>query len=177
MLTNLYDTVHTTSPRDKRLELSQETYAKLKLSQEEAAKIEKGTRDQYNSTKWFLLRAGRITASVMKDACRTNKENPAKFLIEKTSYKNKFRSIAADWGCMYEDKARAAYGDVAYKEHQKFSIKTAGLIINPHLPYIGASPDGIVECSCCGVRCLEMKCPHSYRNSDIQALIYNDSYI
>ena len=43
--------------------------------------------------------------------------------------------------------------------------------------YIGASPNGIVESSCCGVRCLEVKCPHSCRNSNIQTLIDNDSYI
>ena len=126
----------------------------MQISQEEAAKIEKETRDQDNSTKWFLLRAGRITASVMKDACRTNQENPAKSLIKKICYKNKFRSIATDWGCMHEDEARAAYVDLVSKEHQNFSIKTSGLIINPCWPYIGASRDSIVECSCCGMRCL-----------------------
>ena len=40
MLTSLYDTVHTNLPRDE-LELSQETYAKLRISQEEAAKLKK----------------------------------------------------------------------------------------------------------------------------------------
>ena len=120
------------------------------------------------------LACGRITALVMKDACRTNQENPAKSLIKKIFYKKEFRSIASDWGCMHEDEARAAYVDVVSKEHQNFSIKTSGLIINPCWPYIGASPDGIVECSCCGVRCHEIKCPYSYRNSNIQALIDND---
>ena len=43
MLTHFYDTVPTTLPRDKFLELSHETYAKLK----EAAKIEKETHDQH----------------------------------------------------------------------------------------------------------------------------------
>ena len=157
MLTNLYDTPHTALRRDKLLELSQETYAKLKISQEEAAKIEKETCDQHSSTKWSLLHAGQITASVMKDACRTNQENPAKSLIKKICYKNKFRSIATDWGCMHEDEAQAAYVDVFSEEHQNFSVKTSGLIINPCWPYIGASPDSIVECSCCGMRCLEIK--------------------
>ena len=83
MLTHLYDTAHTTLPCDNLLELSQETYAKLQISKEEAVKIEKEIRDQHNSTKWFLLHAGRITASVMKDACRKNQENPAKSLIKK----------------------------------------------------------------------------------------------
>ena len=78
---------------------------------------------------------------------------------------------------MHEDEARAAYVDVVSKEHQNVSIKTSGLIINPYWPYIGASPHGIGKCSCSGVRCLEMKCPHSYRNSNIQAFIDNDSYI
>ena len=41
MLTSLYDTVHTNLPRDELLELSQETYAKLRISQEEAAKLKK----------------------------------------------------------------------------------------------------------------------------------------
>ena len=120
MLTNLFDAVHTTSPCDKLLELSQETYAKSKISQEEAAKIEKETRNQHNSTKWFLLRAGRMTASVMKDACRTNQENSAKSLIKKICYKSKFRSIATDWGCMHEDETRAAYVDIVSKKHQTF---------------------------------------------------------
>ena len=68
-------------------ELSQEIYAKLEISQEEAAKIEKATRDQHNSTKWFILHAGQITASVMKDACRANQANLAKSLIKKSCYK------------------------------------------------------------------------------------------
>ena len=111
-------------------ELSQEIYAKLEISQEEAAKIEKATRDQHNSTKWFILHAGQITASVMKDACRANQVNLAKSLIKKSCYKNKFWSIATDWGCMHENEARAAYVDVVSKEHQNVPIKTSGLIIN-----------------------------------------------
>ena len=78
---------------------------------------------------------------------------------------------------MHEDEARAAYVDVVSKEHQNIFIKTSGLIINPCWLYTGASPDGIVECSCCGVCRLETKCPHSYRNSNTQTLIDNDPYI
>ena len=49
------------------IELSEETSVKLKILQEEAAKIKKETRDQCNSTKRFL-HAGRKAASVMKYA-------------------------------------------------------------------------------------------------------------
>ena len=113
----------------------------------------------------------------MKDACRKNQQNPAKSLIKKICYKNKFQRIATDWGCMQEDESQAAYVDFVSKGHQNFSIKTSGLIMNTSWPYIGASPDGITACSCCGMRCLEIKCPHSYINSNIQALIDNDSHI
>ena len=30
---------------------------------------------------------------------------------------------------------------------------------------MGASPDGIVSCSCCGKGVLEVKCPHSVKES------------
>ena len=50
----------------------------------------------------------------------------------------------------------------------------SGFIINPCWPYIGASPDGIIECSCCGKRSLEIKCPYSYRDKNIEALVENN---
>ena len=59
--------------------------------------------------------------------------------------------MATDWGCMYEDNARAAYVDIVSKVHQNFSMKTSGLIINPCWPHMGASPGGTENCSCCGV--------------------------
>ena len=102
------------------------------------------------------LGSSRITASVIKDACQTNQEHPAKSLIKIICYKNKFRNIVTNWGCMQEDEARAAFVDFVSKEHQNFSIKTSGLIINLCWSYIGALPDGIAECSCCNVRCIEI---------------------
>ena len=89
MLTNLYDTARTTLPRDKLLELSQGTHAKLKFCRKKLRKL-KELRGQHNSTKWFLLHASQLTASVMKGACQTNQENPAKTLIKKICHKNKF---------------------------------------------------------------------------------------
>ena len=45
--------------------------------------IESQTRSQSKSQKWYELRAGRITASVMKEACRTNLDIPSLSLIKK----------------------------------------------------------------------------------------------
>ena len=44
--------------------------------------------------------------------------------------------------------------------HSSFLVVDAGLFLSSTYPYLGASPDGIVSCSCCGGGCLESKCPY-----------------
>ena len=41
----------------------------------------------------------------------------------------------------------------------------SGLVINPLLPYvhIAATPDEIVQCTCCGMGVVEAKCPYKCR--------------
>ena len=51
------------------------------------------------------------------------------------------------------------------------------MIINPNYPYIGASPDATVECKCCGIRCLEIKCPYSHRGDSIPQMLGKKSYL
>ena len=38
-------------------------------------------------------------------------------------------------------------------------VTEAGLYISQDKPSIGASPDGIIVCDCCGTGALEIKCP------------------
>ena len=38
-------------------------------------------------------------------------------------------------------------------------VSDTGLYINPDVPHLGAPPDGLVTCDCCGEGCLEIKCP------------------
>jgi len=51
------------------------------------------------------------------------------------------------------------------------------IVINPGWPFIGASPNGIVECSCCGRKVLEIKCPYCHRDSSIVTAAKEDSKI
>lgn len=51
--------------------------------------------------------------------------------------------------------------------HTDFQVSTAGLFINTSLPWIGASPDGIITCSCHGRGVLEIKCPFTLKNGSI----------
>ena len=58
-----------------------EFFYSISIPQEEAINIDRKTRSQSNSQKWYQLRAGRLTALVMKEACRTNSDKPSLSLI------------------------------------------------------------------------------------------------
>ncbi len=42
-------------------------------------------------------------------------------------------------------------------------VESCGLMIGPSFSYLGATPDGIVTCDCCGKGVLEVKCPYQCR--------------
>ena len=71
---------------------------------------------------------------------------------------NNFSSKATKWGCEHET---SAYVDIMKDVHSGFVCKESGLIISITYPFIGASPDGIIQCECCtGIGVLEVKCPY-----------------
>ena len=133
----------------------------ITITQKEALNIESQTKNQTKSCKWYELRAGRITASVMKEAISTKIESPSLSLIKKICCRCKFGNVATDWGIEHEKPAKDCYFIQNSKNHSNFTIRESGLVINPKWSYIGASPDGIVRCSYCGERCSEIKCPYS----------------
>ena len=57
------------------------------------------------------------------------------------------------------------YSSIARQNHTDLIIKENGFFIDLCHPYIGASPDGLVECSCCGKGLVEIKCPHCVKDS------------
>ncbi|KAJ8038812.1 hypothetical protein HOLleu_16347 [Holothuria leucospilota] len=123
--------------------------------------VKEATRSQASVKLWFRHRAGRIAASKMKSACRTNADQPALSLVQGICYPGKnFSSSATKWGCSHESEARENYADIMMKNHDNFSVFDSGLVLNDKYPYIGASPDGRVTYDCCGEGVLEIKCPY-----------------
>jgi len=94
----------------------------------------------------------------MKAVCHTNADKPSQSLIKTICYPKafSFTSKATSWGCQHERQARDLY---IKDHHDGFTVTDSGLVISSHWPYIGASPDGIVECRCHGKGVLEIKCP------------------
>ena len=53
-------------------------------------------------------------------------------------------------------------------KHEMFSISKCGLVVSESYPFMGASPDGIINCKCCGSGVLEIKCPYSCRETSLK---------
>ena len=184
LLTDLYNPQYSTLSYPDLLKKCSDV--QLTITQEEADNVEKATRAQASSKQWFRFRSGRITASKMKNVCRTNPDQPAQSLIQSVCYPEscRFSTAATKWGCSHEGEARQAYVE-RMKEHHNFDVKDSGLVINTNSPYIGASPDGRISCDCCGEGVLEIKCPYCARNSSVNevaslqntCLVVNDEVV
>ncbi|XP_060753973.1 uncharacterized protein LOC132864548 [Neoarius graeffei] len=149
----------------------------LNIDENQASSVEEETRKQAKSKLWFQMRAGRVTVSRFKAAARTDPANPSKSLIKQICYPQayKFTSAATEitndtvimngtqekrWGCQHENEARNVYKAHVAMQHRDFMVEDSGLIISPDYPHLGASPDGKIKCSCCGMGILEIKCPY-----------------
>ena len=147
----------------------------LTITEEEIRTVEEATCHQSKSTAWFVQRAGRITASVMKHVCVTDPGNPSQSLIQRIFYPeiNNFSSKVTKWGCEHETSARSAYANIMKNVYSGFVCKESGLIISITYPFIGASPDGNIQCECCtGIGVLEVKCPYCVRDVEPSSVPY-----
>ena len=147
------------------------------ITQEMADAVEKETRAQNQSKFWFKQRAGRVTASKMRAVCHTNLAHPSPSLIKTIRYPEEFSfsSKQTAYGSKNEKKASEMYYKITVKDHLDFKLSESGLVINPKWPFVGASPDGVVSCHCCGKGVLEVKCPYSHQNTDIQDAASQDN--
>ena len=99
-----------------------------------------------------------MTASCMRAVCHTSLANPSASLVKSVCYPDMFRltTKAIEWGCSHEKLAIELYKKTNEVEHQNFTVVENRLFISPEWPFIGASPDSIVECSCHGKGTLEI---------------------
>ncbi|KAJ8277710.1 hypothetical protein GJAV_G00078890 [Gymnothorax javanicus] len=80
------------------------------------------------------------------------------------------------WGCQHEKTARQAYAAWASQQHQGLIVNDAGFHIHPCYPCIGASPDSLVSCTCCGSGVLEIKCPHCAKDTGVLSATANKHF-
>jgi len=168
-----------------RSELSKEevqehmmTVHELKLTDEQRKFIQQSTVLQSASLTWKSIRVGRITASTVYDVLHTDQCHPSKSIIKKlcTEGPDLTHIESIKWGCDNEHHALATYKKSLELEHGEVTIEKSGLLIHEQYHFLGASPDGICQCSCHGKFLIEIKCPYRHKeHSSIDECINLDT--
>ncbi|XP_065068875.1 uncharacterized protein LOC135694115 [Rhopilema esculentum] len=149
-------------------------------------KISNMTIEQSSSEDWKNYPLGLITASVDHEALKkvdnelqiSNLASANNLCAKICGYYPDFRSKSLSWGKNNEVVARKRYIKKNKGKHKSFSCTTFGLYISAAYPFLGATPDNILSCQCCGLGVLEIKCPWSSRDLDISEYINKpDSYL
>ena len=128
--------------------------------------LTKTTTQQSLTHKWMLHYAGRITASNCKHSFTMDIQNPALSTIKQIMlYGDHIDTPATKYGKEMETTASDSYFNKNKNQHKDITITNTGLHFNKKYPFMGASPDGILNCSCHGKGLLEIKCPFKYEDS------------
>ena len=161
--------------QEQKVECERIVKGELKMTQEEADYLQQSTRLQAQSLLWFAHRKGRITASKFGAVCQTSVSSPSKSLVDSILQRGpKLNSEAVKQS---EPLGREQYKILMASKHSSFQVQPAGLFVNPQYPYLGASPDGVVSCQCCGEGIIEIKCPYSLRDSDPNTITISLSFL
>ena len=89
-------------------------------------------------------------------------------LLKRICYPDTYRFVSkpTQYGCKHEKDAREQYKSQMVGKHSDFKITPCGFFVDLKIPYIRASPDGLVECTCCGKGVVEIKCPYCAKDAD-----------
>lgn len=102
---------------------------------------------------WHRFRVVRVTATTFKKICRTSIIKPAMSYVRQICWPEKttFTSVATEYGKRNEPLAIQRFCNEMNASHQNFKYRKSGIVINNNYPFFSATPDGIIECDCCGV--------------------------
>ncbi|CAL8302782.1 unnamed protein product [Arctogadus glacialis] len=90
-----YRTPETLQLPPKDLEKLCQDFQQEELTLSQVQSVERATRNQSASIIWFRQRAGRITASKLKQVLKTNPQQPSKRLIKAVCYPEELRFTTA----------------------------------------------------------------------------------
>nr|XP_042913257.1 uncharacterized protein LOC122273253 [Parasteatoda tepidariorum] len=122
--------------------------AEINIDELGILEIEKDTRGQQNSARWMLERKKRLTASNFGVVCNKLPTTKCDTIIKKLLYFD-LSTEAMRYGKRHEVDAINALQNLNH------NVSPCGLFIDKDLPFLAASPDGLVGND--GI--IEVKCP------------------
>ena len=141
------------------------------------SRIEEITRGQSSNEVWVEFRKGMITGSSIHDVytkvetitSTNNRSKDVGPLLNKLTGRTKVNSdiVSLKYGRLTEPEALSSYSKLLTRMgHKQVKVTSCGLFVLADTPYIGASPDGLVTCACCGNGLVEIKCPSSISHTE-----------
>lgn len=106
----------------------------MTLSESQKVILERETREQSNSQKWFVERRNRLTASNFGRVCKMRPQTSCKSTVHDILYSN-IATKATEYGKNNEEFALKYLKKEIGKE-----IQRCGLFIENSIPYLAATP-------------------------------------
>ncbi|KAL4119666.1 hypothetical protein QTP88_012458 [Uroleucon formosanum] len=131
--------------------------ASLKLSMHEINELQSRTVEQSNCEEWKKERSKRLTASNVGKICKLRKTTSREKSVISIIYQSNFfhGTSATRYGIQFEPIARQEF-----EKLYACNVRLAGLFVDLNLPYLAASPDGLIGDD----SIIEIKCPISIKD-------------
>ena len=187
--------------KDSNIQLSENDYMLLaeatisdmkSTSMDQYLYVEEVTRNQSECFAWYEQRAGRITGSTAHSICHGSIDRPARSIVTKicSDKKTVINAEPLNHGKKHEHDALEIYKNASTNPdfmsnnlslapeivHHDFELQSLGLVISDQTPWLAASPDGCVSCSCCGLGVVEIKCPYTLREKPLMDEIKSKNF-
>ena len=140
------------------------------ISKRKINAIERRTIYQAENEDWFFYRKGVITGTITCRVSNSVKKGINSDTVNTAISKREHFHLyypAVVWGRDNEELGIAAFIKRTKPMHHNLKVTRAGLRLDDTEHFIGASIDGLVECSCCEPAILEVKCPYSIRDGTV----------
>lgn len=124
----------------------------VNVTTKQAADIEAETKQQAGCARWAEERQYRLTASRFGEICKMTQRRNIEKLCNSLFEHSYICTPAITHGKLYESTAIKKFETIT-----NLKVQPAGLFVLPELPYLGASPDGLIDDNVI----VEVKCPYS----------------
>ncbi|XP_070525083.1 uncharacterized protein [Cardiocondyla obscurior] len=132
--------------------------------QREREVLKCATRGQHENPEWHIVRRNLLTASNFGKVCSRRETTLCKNLVKAILYPPQLTNAAIEWGKEKEMIARKQL-----QTELGVDITECGMFIDKDIPYLAASPDGIIEDD----TVVEIKCPYVAREMSPSDAILN----
>ena len=132
-------------------------FMKVNMNEHYADTLFTETLEQSDSGMWFYQRQGRLTASKVYDCLHFTGRSSDSYLVRSIigiCNDTNINIPPLTYGRKHESTARKAFVKIMQDAHESFTCDLSALVVNQDDPFIGASSDGLVHCTCCGDGCL-----------------------